>query len=1069
MATITQTIPNYTSGISEQPDHFKNPGQVSEALNVVPEVTTGLVKRPGSKYIKTLDSGDAPSNREVTWFHYYRDQAEQYLGQITKSTTPGEAYTPEIKMWDIKTGTPRSVEIATSREYLRHYGDESLKFMTINDITYIINSNETVAMDATSKSTTRPDRYAAFVELKKTANARQYSLNLYDSLVDSSGNPLAEGIQTATRIKAVKKQDRTNAVIEKRVFPFHTPVADNEDNTTDNRPKMYTGYASNYGGASGDGLYPGVLTLVNDPTCPDIGTQVFAINSYDDNPQIKKVYGTGDMTNPLYDSSFGTSTQNGVSYTNNWKTNHGRGPGGDGFMPLNLVWRWTVKGVSGRRSDELASEGTPNKHDYHCTYDYDVELLFGGEGWYVGDIVEFVMPSRFGGAQDITYQIEIEEIETAATRTSLKTNATINNTTPTYLKDGDIRPSPTAFDAHTAVSAGSILGGIEQKIDALTSTYGFQTTIIGSGIYITRNHPFNIETSENDLMSIMTDEVNDVGKLPTQCKHGYIVKIANSDADEDDYYMRFEGANGIDGNGAWRECASPGDDNSGIENAFDATTMPLQLLRKADGNFKLQAVDWGKREVGDDNTNSIPSFVGNTINNAAYWRNRIVFLSSNNVITSQPGDDNVTSPTFWGKTALTVSPEDVIDLSATSSTPSKLTSALEVSAGLLLFSENQQFLMTSEAEILNPETAQVKVISTYNYNNNIPPFSLGTTAGFLDNAGSKSRFFEMTNIQRGIEPDIIEQSVVVPSLLPKELDLVTNSRENNYIFFAKQNTDEVLGYRYFNSGEKRIQSAWFKWKLHKTIKYQCVIDDKFYVVLANNNLVAFDLRSADSTANIDVTIDSFNPNGVDYHIHLDNHTEIPKEEFTYVPSLNHTIVNVGSYGLDGDQKVAVLDDTPNDSQYSDFGRYIEVDVVNNIATLPGDWSYHDLYVGYNFDMQVKFPTIYPSQTKGTSTFSDINASLLIHRLKLSLGEVGVYETTIKRKGYDDYTELFESSIPDLLSSNTSPWLNQKIHTIPTYSRNTILSVYLKSTHPSPATLYSMSWEGDYSTKFYQRA
>ena len=107
MASITQTIPNYTSGLSEQPDHLKNPGQVSDALNVVPEVTTGLVKRPGSKYIKTLDSGDAPTDKEVTWFHYYRDQNEHYLGQITKSTEPRPtAYTPEIKMWDIKTGTP---------------------------------------------------------------------------------------------------------------------------------------------------------------------------------------------------------------------------------------------------------------------------------------------------------------------------------------------------------------------------------------------------------------------------------------------------------------------------------------------------------------------------------------------------------------------------------------------------------------------------------------------------------------------------------------------------------------------------------------------------------------------------------------------------------------------------------------------------------------------------------------------------------------------------------------------------------------------------------------------------
>ena len=98
MAAVTQTIPNYTSGLSEQPDHFKNPGQVSEALNVVPDITTGLVKRPGSQFIQTL-----LSNEYVTWFHYYRDQTEQYLGQIKKTTNPNDiSYDPEVKMWDIK-------------------------------------------------------------------------------------------------------------------------------------------------------------------------------------------------------------------------------------------------------------------------------------------------------------------------------------------------------------------------------------------------------------------------------------------------------------------------------------------------------------------------------------------------------------------------------------------------------------------------------------------------------------------------------------------------------------------------------------------------------------------------------------------------------------------------------------------------------------------------------------------------------------------------------------------------------------------------------------------------------
>ena len=44
MATITQTIPNYALGISEQPDEQKLPGQVRDAVNVVPDITDGLTK-----------------------------------------------------------------------------------------------------------------------------------------------------------------------------------------------------------------------------------------------------------------------------------------------------------------------------------------------------------------------------------------------------------------------------------------------------------------------------------------------------------------------------------------------------------------------------------------------------------------------------------------------------------------------------------------------------------------------------------------------------------------------------------------------------------------------------------------------------------------------------------------------------------------------------------------------------------------------------------------------------------------------------------------------------------------
>ena len=81
MAGVTQTIPQYSAGISEQPDNLKFPGQVVESINAIPDVTKGLFKRPGAARIGT----DALANVQSggAYFHYYRDDEEgSYIGQI---------------------------------------------------------------------------------------------------------------------------------------------------------------------------------------------------------------------------------------------------------------------------------------------------------------------------------------------------------------------------------------------------------------------------------------------------------------------------------------------------------------------------------------------------------------------------------------------------------------------------------------------------------------------------------------------------------------------------------------------------------------------------------------------------------------------------------------------------------------------------------------------------------------------------------------------------------------------------------------------------------------------------
>ena len=49
-----------------------------------------------------------------------------------------------------------------------------------------------------------------------------------------------------------------------------------------------------------------------------------------------------------------------------------------------------------------------------------------------------------------------------------------------------------------------------------------------------------------------------------------------------------------------------------------------------------------------------------------------------------------------------------------------------------------------------------------------------------------------------------------------------------------------------------------------------------------------------------------------------------------------------------------------------------------------------------------------------------------------------------------------------------PYLEEHIQNVPVYERNTNVEITLSSSHPAPATLRSMSWEGDYSPKYYRR-
>ena len=105
MASVTQLVPTLTGGVSQQPDELKVPGQVNVADNVLPDVTHGLMKRPGGKFIDSLSDGTLNSHTTGKWFHYYRDENEQYIGQVIRNT--GQANDGFIRMWRCSDGRRR--------------------------------------------------------------------------------------------------------------------------------------------------------------------------------------------------------------------------------------------------------------------------------------------------------------------------------------------------------------------------------------------------------------------------------------------------------------------------------------------------------------------------------------------------------------------------------------------------------------------------------------------------------------------------------------------------------------------------------------------------------------------------------------------------------------------------------------------------------------------------------------------------------------------------------------------------------------------------------------------------
>jgi len=971
MSTITQRIPNFLSGISQQPDNRKFPGQLKDCVNAFPDFALGLLKRPGGQFSANLEG----ATTDGKWFSILRDPEEKYVAQYDDNT---------FRVWNLLDGSPRAVDMGTNTGVPGTCNLVNLK-ADLAAYNAAVDDTETKLDLLHAAQAT----YKEILDGQTSTEEQLFEVN-YNYPVSSVEQYLVSGILKKSNNVYVVKNN--NAVIQATTtLPANYALG---VEVTDEHPLL---------ASQGNCVYQAILTVAAEFDPSDLSTAQTAMDAAQTN------YDNAVTAEATALSNYQAEVANCAITT----------IPGNGYL-------------NGATADDIE---VLTLNDYTFVLNKAKVVELDADTTVAKPSEAFVVVKVVGTGH---YRIYLDGIERAT------------------------------YNAGSGGDVDAIITDLRSDIDG--QTFGGKTysaTVVGAGMYISATADFSISVvggPSEDALFVFQDTTQTVGDLPIQCKDGYVVKIVNSsDIDVDDMYVKFSADGGASyGTGIWEETTAPG-----IQYKFDPLTMPHQLVRQADGSFTFGPISWAEREVGDETTNPDPSFIGQTINNLFFYRNRLGFLSNEAVVLSRAGDYF----NFWVTTALTVTDDDPIDITASSIRPVNHRYVLPTSVGLVLFSDTEQFLLTTDADILSPKTAKINELSTYECDPGVSAINLGTSLGLISKTPLYTRLYQLANISTDRPPDMAELTQIVPELIPQSIDNLIASPALSLISLGTSGSSIVYQFRFFAQGDRRV-SAWYKWDLTGTLLDQFFDISTYYAVVANGNEVyvqSYDLTQASEEGFLtlptdektDVCLDLWTVNP--YRTY-DGNTDTTRIRLPYseVTGGTFSVVLLGRYigastALTSASVGAVLYPT------------VESDVDGNYVDIDGDYRGRDLIIGYIYNMEVTLPKFFVNSADGQTVQSDFTSDLIIHRFKVSTGLSGPVKYQINITGRPEWSNTIEAVAPYTYDLNNVNLSAEAIHTVPIYQRNENLSIKIIGDTPMPVTLLSLNWEGKYNTGFYRRA
>jgi len=339
------------------------------------------------------------------------------------------------------------------------------------------------------------------------------------------------------------------------------------------------------------------------------------------------------------------------------------------------------------------------------------------------------------------------------------------------------------------------------------------------------------DSASGALIQLNWEEVQSFSELPRNGAKGIIYKIIGYPQDiGDEYWVKFDfpSSSVVQGEGLWKETIAPGEYYE-----IDSATMPWALVRLSSGNFAFTPLDgvsrswggstyqppkWTNKICGDSETNKNPSFLNlpsqslKRINDIFFYKNRLGFLSEENIIFSESGEYF----NFFKTTITQNLDTDPIDIASSSVNVSNLNYAIPFFDRLLLFSENSQFSLIG-TDNLTAKTASIQITTNFSAIPEVAPVGTGKNVYFpyfKDSFSGVKEYF--LNPENGYM-DANEITLNIPKYIEGKISKITASDTENVLAVLTKKTfgdssvnNVIYIYKYLNVGSERVQGAWCK-------------------------------------------------------------------------------------------------------------------------------------------------------------------------------------------------------------------------------------------------------------------